>query len=63
MKTVLRNIAYYLDAFLCFIGSHHWDEPGGHCTRCFVCDEFLGPHIECRRTLWQQEEEDDTYQV
>lgn len=33
-----------LNRLLCWLGSHHWNYPGGHCIHCHVCDEFLGKH-------------------
>lgn len=29
---------------VCWLGTHKWDYPGGHCSKCGKCDEFLGPH-------------------
>jgi hypothetical protein len=35
---------------LCFIGAHHWSDPGGHCIDCGKCDELFYPHYRCRES-------------
>jgi hypothetical protein len=35
---------YRARRWLCWIGVHAWDLPGGHCQDCGACDEFFGPH-------------------
>ncbi len=32
----------------CYVACHDWDHPGGHCKACGLCDEFFGPHDDCR---------------
>lgn len=41
---VLRWMGSIWRSFLCLLGAHYWDYPGGHCEDCGECDEFFGPH-------------------
>lgn len=43
-----RWMAGYSRWSRCWLGQHRWDMPGGHCERCGLCDEFFGPHTDCR---------------
>lgn len=55
LTDALRNRRVPVDwkrRLLCWLGTHEWDHPGGHCVDCGKCDLLFGNHGHPKDARW-----------